>query len=162
MIINGYYPIMLFDITSLIFPKKSAIVYPFNYGNLGHSSENLNVADDIAIRLIRPIRRDLEDQNQRLAEPSINNVPKVVKSKELKKLKKFQKKELPNLGIQFDKEESCSICLIKFDEDSNRKHYMMLPCKHVFHYSCIYKYLKRYSCRCPLCNKSCGNLKTKT
>jgi hypothetical protein len=46
-------------------------------------------------------------------------------------------------------EDTCPVCLEKFDE---KKQICITPCKHIYHYNCIYDYvLNTKDTLCPLC-----------
>lgn len=47
-------------------------------------------------------------------------------------------------------EQECSICLTEFDPYSDINH---LSCGHVFHASCLERWLKLWNSTCPLCRK---------
>ena len=44
--------------------------------------------------------------------------------------------------------EECNICLSKFEGDDIVLH---TSCNHLFHKDCMYKWLKEYSIKCPIC-----------
>ncbi|CAK0890152.1 unnamed protein product, partial [Prorocentrum cordatum] len=46
--------------------------------------------------------------------------------------------------------ESCSICLLPFEQRDTAK---VLQCGHMFHRDCISKWLEQHSCLCPLCGR---------
>ncbi|KAL9243216.1 hypothetical protein vseg_017129 [Gypsophila vaccaria] len=56
------------------------------------------------------------------------------------------------IGINKEGEdECCSICLVKFaKENEGIRTVTCMPCKHVFHYNCIFKWLFKNPI-CPLC-----------
>lgn len=73
-----------------------------------------------------------------LTDDAINKLP----------IKKF--KEITDT----DKNEDCSICQEKYDDESD---IIILPCKHYFHKACITEWLKNYHHKCPLCRMPCGD-----
>mmetsp|Transcript_113006 Transcript_113006/g.176588 ORF Transcript_113006/g.176588 Transcript_113006/m.176588 type:complete len:220 (+) Transcript_113006:20-679(+) len=56
-----------------------------------------------------------------------------------------------------DDDSVCAICMEAPNEDPENR-LVQLPCKHVFHVSCILQWFQKGShCRCPLCNQSLQN-----
>ncbi|XP_042754166.1 probable E3 ubiquitin-protein ligase XERICO isoform X1 [Lactuca sativa] len=53
-----------------------------------------------------------------------------------------------SLTINCRSKEECSVCLVEFDPDSEINR---LSCGHVFHKSCVEKWLKYWNITCPLC-----------
>ncbi len=50
--------------------------------------------------------------------------------------------------------DECSICIDTIQEGQE---VVKLPCKHLYHSSCIRSYLLNYNNKCPLCRNSCMN-----
>lgn len=50
--------------------------------------------------------------------------------------------------------DECSICIDTIQEGQE---VVKLPCKHLYHSSCIKSYLLNYNNKCPLCRNSCMN-----
>mmetsp|Transcript_4060 Transcript_4060/g.9474 ORF Transcript_4060/g.9474 Transcript_4060/m.9474 type:complete len:242 (+) Transcript_4060:65-790(+) len=57
---------------------------------------------------------------------------------------------LPSIDVANFPRISCSICLSEYDSDDA---VTRLPCDHVFHASCIYRWLSQHKKACPLCNR---------
>ncbi|KAF8766959.1 uncharacterized protein LOC129965559 [Argiope bruennichi] len=74
----------------------------------------------------------------------VNNVTKEESSATAQDASKGEKDHLPSTDIPT--EYKCSICL----DTTLRKKMKRLPCSHIFHRSCINKWLKNHR-RCPLC-----------
>ncbi|CAD8050235.1 unnamed protein product [Paramecium sonneborni] len=74
-------------------------------------------------------------------EEQIGNVPKG--------LTKQQIKQLPKRTLNQDNipEDKCSVCLFEFKEEEKVRE---LPCKHIYHSSCIKNWLQNNK-QCPLC-----------
>jgi hypothetical protein len=68
--------------------------------------------------------------------------------------------DLPHLhqvATMPDDDSVCAICMEAPSEDPENR-LVQLPCKHVFHVSCILQWFQKGAhCRCPLCNQSLQN-----
>lgn len=68
--------------------------------------------------------------------------------------------DLPHLhqvATMPDDDSVCAICMEAPREDPENR-LVQLPCKHVFHVSCILQWFQKGAhCRCPLCNQSLQN-----
>jgi len=88
---------------------------------------------------------------------SQNEVPIVLKKNESDKLEnnKLSYNDLKNNND--DTNSKCTVCLEKYeDDDKDNKQFIKLPCKHIFHATCIMEWLKNYNYTCPVCRKECG------
>eukprot|EP00181_Compsopogon_caeruleus_P000920 CAMPEP_0184680148 /NCGR_PEP_ID=MMETSP0312-20130426/3018_1 /TAXON_ID=31354 /ORGANISM="Compsopogon coeruleus, Strain SAG 36.94" /LENGTH=317 /DNA_ID=CAMNT_0027130071 /DNA_START=304 /DNA_END=1257 /DNA_ORIENTATION=+ len=63
----------------------------------------------------------------------------------------FDEESIPQLDSDNGEEWSCAICL---DDDlsGGRASLARLPCHHIFHNPCVYRWLKKGRSVCPLCN----------
>lgn len=89
---------------------------------------------------IRILIRGAEGQNQNhgLNENTLNQINR----------EKFKKEE----NVREGEEEKCPICLTELETGEEIKR---LPCKHIFHPTCIDPWLARNS-KCPICKKDVG------
>jgi E3 ubiquitin-protein ligase RNF181 len=55
--------------------------------------------------------------------------------------------QLPTRMVREEEEQSCPICLKKFDQDDELN---ALPCKHEFHAECLVPWLQK-TASCPMC-----------
>jgi hypothetical protein len=61
-----------------------------------------------------------------------------------------EKEEEEPLYMQFDPQEKCSICLEEFG-DMNNNCKRLVKCAHLFHRSCIMKWVQMDKFNCPVC-----------
>ena len=65
-------------------------------------------------------------------------------------------KEIKHYNLKQNKEENCSVCMMKLVKDQEVSE---LKCGHIFHKECIMKWLKEYNYKCPVCRAECGKPK---
>jgi hypothetical protein len=73
-----------------------------------------------------------EDENSRLTEEEIN--------------------QMPEERVEEELEDNCSICLEHIEMNSTIYH---IPCNHKFHMNCLKPHLMNYNRLCPLCRNEC-------
>ena len=88
------------------------------------------------------IDEEEEEEEDEKNEEEVFNKKKI---KCITKLKEFQFKDIKKYSKS--KDDKCSICLEKYKSSDIIK---KLPCKHLYHKSCIYQWLKQ-SNLCPIC-----------
>lgn len=101
--------------------------------------------DNIFSQLLNEMIAAQEPVTSVLTEDALNKIDELTKQQLLEKL--------PELS----EEEKCPICWDQIKEDDDEKKYVVLPCSHYFHSTCIKKYLKEYNYKCPNCKKECGD-----
>ena len=86
-----------------------------------------------------------EEEEEESEEEDENQIFNRKKVKYIKKMTEFEYKNIKKYSSI--KEKKCCICLEKYKSSDIIKEY---PCKHIFHKSCIFKWLKE-SNLCPIC-----------
>ena len=86
-----------------------------------------------------------EEEEEESEEEDENQIFNRKKVKKKKKMTEFEYKNIKKYSSI--KEKKCCICLEKYKSSDIIKEY---PCKHIFHKSCIFKWLKE-SNLCPIC-----------
>ncbi|KAF3780781.1 Receptor-like proteiny region transmembrane domain- and RING domain-containing protein 6 [Nymphaea thermarum] len=84
--------------------------------------------------------------------PSVSSLGSVPAPKEV--VEHLPVKVYTNSGLKNEEAAQCYICLVEYDEGDCLR---ILPCHHMFHQSCVDKWLKEVHRVCPLCR---GNICT--
>ena len=93
------------------------------------------------IRIIYHITNNINNNIELKQKSVLENKIKYIIKNEIKKIKFSQEK--------FNHDEICSICLGKYDEKND---ICITPCKHYFHFFCLYQYIiNSKDTNCPLC-----------
>jgi len=82
---------------------------------------------------------------------SISDKKKIISLNKFKSLKHLKPLEFSKYckKYKYFNDDSCPICIGKF----NKNLVTILPCKHIFHKTCIKKWLIKESNLCPICRK---------
>ena len=93
------------------------------------------------IRIIFQITNNINNNIELKKKTLLENKIKYIIKNEIIKIKFSQEK--------FNHDEICSICLGKYDEKND---ICITPCKHYFHFFCLYQYIiNSKDTNCPLC-----------
>ena len=123
------------DLSNFISNQSNNIVN--TYTNIDNSINSiLNIFSTILNRINTDSQEELQD------------VIVTVEDNDLDKLNKYKLEEDLNID--------CSICLSSMNKDDK---IIELECCHKYHSNCIYKYLKEYNHKCPVCRIKIGNAK---
>lgn len=76
----------------------------------------------------------------------MNDVKLTILPEELNKIKIYK----------YDLEESCKSCIICLEIFKENDEIKKMVCSHIYHASCIDKWLSEYNYRCPICRVECG------
>ena len=102
------------------------------------------------IRIIYHITNNINNNIELKQKSLLENKIKYIIKNEIKKIKFSQEK--------FNQNEICSICLGKYDE---KNEICITPCKHYFHFFCLYQYIiNSKDTLCPLCKFNYLNVLT--
>jgi hypothetical protein len=107
----------------------------------------------ILIIIVRKRIRENQIRTIYLITNTINNNYELKKKNLLEnKIKYIIKNEIKKINFsqqKFNQNEICSICLGKYDEKND---ICITPCKHYFHFFCLYQYIiQSKDTSCPLC-----------
>jgi len=143
-----------------IYPRDGVPNYNRNTGNcvrrniiINHCNDNEVDSDDEEEEEDDDEEKDEEhkdenDDEEEEEEEEEKNEEEIFNKKKIKcitKLKEFQFKDVKKHSKS--KDDKCPICLEKYKSSDIIK---KLPCKHLYHKSCIYQWLKQ-SNLCPIC-----------
>jgi len=100
-----------------------------NNNIINNNNTNLNILSNLISHFINNNENDNEEADEnRMTEERIEN--------------------LPQITIEEDLEDTCSICLDTIPIGSN---IYQIPCNHKFHINCLRPQLINYNSRCPVC-----------
>jgi len=116
-----------------------------NYYNIFNIMNNLMTGNILDI-----VNEMYNAQNQ-------EDIPVVLTEESFNKLNKVNYEKLKTLVKDLEDDQTCTICLDKLKPENNSENtFLILPCSHYFHQSCIKEYLTNYNYHCPICKAECG------